>query len=79
MQAGDYIRFRYTGQKAKILTDYLDGSFKVILLTDQEEIIAFKEDIIAENEFRKIESSPIQKEKAEKKVKKLSTEEFFYS
>ena len=79
MQAGDYIRFRYTGQKAKILTDYLDGSFKVILLTDQEEIIAFKEDIIPENDFRKIESSPMQKEKAENKIKKLSTEEMFYS
>ncbi len=79
MQVGDLIRFRYTGIKAKITEDYLDGSYSVWLIDDREESIAFADDIVLEKDFRSIEKSPLAKEKPKEKIKKLSTEEMFYS
>jgi hypothetical protein len=78
-QTGDPIRFRYTGARARILTDYLDGSYKVLLLQDNEEIIAFRDDIIPEKDFKAVEKSAVEKEIGEQKLKKLSTEDLFYS
>ena len=78
-QNGDIIRFRYTGARAKILADYLDGSYKVLLLQDNDEIIAFRDDIISEKDFKGVEKSSVEKEIGEQKLKKLSTEELFYS
>jgi hypothetical protein len=79
MQVNDFIRFRFTGEKGKILKDFLDGSFKVLLLKDNEDIIAFKEDILLEKDFKGIEKSQPLSEKGDKKIKKLSTEEMFFS
>lgn len=79
MYTGDFIRFRYTGDRGQILSDFLDGSFKVLLISDREEIIAFRDDIVPERDFKGIEKSSIQKEMGEQKLKKLSTEELFYS
>jgi DNA-nicking Smr family endonuclease len=78
-QIGELIRFRYTGTRAKILADYLDGSYKVLLLPDNDEIIAFRDDIILEKDYRGIEKSAIEKEIGAQKLKTLSTEELFYS
>jgi len=78
-QNGDFIRFRYTGAKAKILADYLDGSFKVLLLHDNDEIIAFRDDIVLEKNFKGIEKSAIEQEIGAKKLKVPSTEDLFYS
>ena len=78
-QTGDNIRFRYTGARARILADYLDGSYKVLLLQDNDEIIAFRDDIVLEKNFKGVEKSSIVKEIGEQKLKKLSTEELFYS
>ncbi len=78
-QNGDYIIFRYTGAKAKILADYLDGSFKVLLLHDNDEIIAFRDDIILQKDFKGIEKSAIEQEIGAKKLKVPSTEDLFYS
>jgi len=62
MKAGDIICFRYTGQRAEILEDYLDGSYAVWFLDDNEESIAFHDDIVLEAYFTGIESSSQQKE-----------------
>lgn len=78
-QIGELIRFRYTGTRAKILADYLDGSYKVLLLPDNDEIIAFRDDIILEKDYKGIEKSAIEKEIGAQKLKTLSTEELFYS
>ena len=79
MQVGDFIRFKYTGSKGKILIDYLDGSFKVLLIADNDDSIAFREDIVLEKDFKGIEKSPIVKNQGVQKLKQLSTEEMFYS
>jgi len=79
MQPGDYIRFRYTATRGKILIDYLDGSYKVLLIADNDDSIAFHDDIVLEKDFKGIERSPMSKEKAAPKPKILSTEEMFYS
>jgi hypothetical protein len=79
MQVNDLIRFKYTGSRGKILIDYLDGSFKVLLIADNEDSIAFREDIVLEKDFKGIEKSPIVKNQGVQKLKQLSTEEMFYS
>jgi hypothetical protein len=79
MQVNDYIRFRYTGEKGKILKDFLDGSYKVLLLKDNEDIIAFQDDMVLEKNFKGIEKSQAIAEKGDKKIKKLSTEEMFFT
>jgi hypothetical protein len=78
-QTGELIRFRYTGARARILNDYLDGSYKVQLLDDREEIIAFRDDIVLEKDFKGIEKSAIEKEVGAQKLKMPSTEALFYS
>lgn len=75
---GDKIRFRYTGVVAEILEDYLDGSYAVWIPSDQEESVAFAEDIVLERNFNKIEVSDQQKQ-LKKPLKGPSTEELFYS
>lgn len=79
MKAGDIIRFRYTGARAEILEDYLDGSYAVWLLDDDEESIAFHDDFVPEAEFTGIENSPLAKKLNKPTYKKLSTEEMFFS
>lgn len=75
---GDFIRFKYTGDRAEILEDYMDGSYRVWLESDQDESIAFADDIVLEANFKGIEQSSFFKAKP-KKEKTLSTEEMFYS
>jgi hypothetical protein len=79
---GDIIRFRYTGMRAEILEDHLDGSYS-ILDDDGEETIAFVEDIVLAQNFEQIELSEVQKnvqkKKKPKKEKHLTTEEMFYT
>lgn len=83
MQVGDIVRFRYTGARAEILKDYLDGSFAVWIFDDREESVAFSDDIVPDSQFRGVEESQQAKEKGKKKkiqeIKKLSTEEMFLS
>ena len=57
---GDKIRLRYTGMRAEIVEDHLDGSY-TILDDEDEETIAFVEDIVLADHFEHIEVSEIQK------------------
>ncbi len=77
-QIGDKIRFRYTGDRATILKDNLDGSYMVTLEADDDEIVAFADDIILADKYKSTEQSSYMKQH-EKKPKGLSTEEMFYS
>ena len=43
---GDNIRFKYTGMAAEILSDHMDGSYTVWLEDEDEESIAFADDIV---------------------------------
>jgi hypothetical protein len=82
MKVGDIIRFRYTGVRAEITTDYMDGSFAVWLFDDREESIAFDDDIVLDSAFKGVEQSALSKERNKKKPKvekKMSTEEMFFS
>ncbi|MCP4439883.1 MAG: Smr/MutS family protein [Aureispira sp.] len=82
-QSGDRVRFRYTGDFAEIIEDHLDGSYTVWLEADREESIAFYDDIVPEANFSGVEQSEFikkhKKKKPQKPVKKLSTEEMFYT
>lgn len=79
---GDIVKFRYTGLRAEILEDLLDGSYAV-LDDDGEETIAFVEDIVLAQNFEHIEMSEVQKtikkKKKPKKERTLTTEEMFYT
>lgn len=79
---GDKIRLRYTGMRAEIVEDHLDGSY-TILDDEDEETIAFVEDIVLADHFEHIEVSEVQKSVKKKtktpKLQKLSTEEMFFS
>lgn len=75
---GDFVRFKYTGMLAEILKDQLDGSYTVWLDEDDEEGIAFEDDIVLASEFKQVEES-IQQKSLKKAPKPLSTEEMFYS
>lgn len=76
-KVGDRIRFRYTGEAARIIKDFGDNSYRVEVFSGTEdERIAFAEDILPEAEFRAVEESPTQKEMRKKKGP--STEELFY-
>ncbi len=82
-QIGDTIRMRYTGLFAEIVEDHLDGSY-TILDEDDDEIIAFVDDIVLSQDFQKVEVSEIQKKLKKKPKKKaaaakLSTEEMFFT
>jgi len=76
-EVGDIIRFRYTGVKGEIVEDHTDGTYTVLDI-DDEETIAFADDIILDEAFKQVEQSEIQ-QKMQKKPKGLSTEEMFYS
>jgi hypothetical protein len=77
-EIGDIVRFKYTGFAAEIIEDYNDGSYAVWLEEDNEESIAFDDDIVLDKDFKKIEES--EQQKTQKKAPKgLSTEELFYS
>jgi len=82
-ELGTIVRFKYTGARAEILEDHMDGSFSVWLLEDDEEIIAFEEDIVPDHAFRGVEQSELQKQLAQKKPPKppkprMSTEELYF-
>lgn len=69
----DLIRFRYTGVQALIIGENDSGIYDVILLPEQEEAIAFEEDIVHEKAFNGIEPSPFDKKALP------STEAIFYA
>lgn len=75
-QIDDQIRFRYTGDSARITRDNLDGSYMVWSYDISEEIVAFEDDIILSRDFRQIELSNIRAR--HEKIKRLSTEDVFY-
>lgn len=75
---GDFVRFKYTGLLAEIITDHRDDSYTVWLDEDNEEGIAFEDDIILASEFKQVEES-VQQKALKKAPKPLSTEELFYS
>ena len=76
-QAGDKIVFRYTGLEAEIIESFQDGSYQVWILEDNEEGLAFEDDIVLKSKFSHIEQSEVQKQR--KKKKKLpSTEEIYF-
>jgi len=75
---GDIVRFKYTGLAAEIIEDYNDGSYAVWLEDDNEESVAFADDIVLDKDFKAVEES--EQQKTQKKAPKgLSTEELFYS
>ena len=81
-EIGSHIIFRYTGLEAEILEDHQDGSYTVWLVDDEEESIAFEDDIVLAKDFSGIQQSEQQKELPQKTSKKstaLSTEDLFFS
>lgn len=79
MQKGDFIRFRYTGDRGKITGLRADGTFDVLLLDDDIESLAWPEDIVLESDFKRIEESEEQKSSSKKKKpRQLSTEEQYF-
>ena len=82
-EIGTLVRFKYTGARAEILEDYRDGSYAVWLLEEEEESVAFEEDIVSEAAFKGVEQSEQQKQQAKKKPPRpprpqLSTEELYF-
>ncbi|BDS15129.1 Smr/MutS family protein [Aureispira anguillae] len=77
-EIGAKIRFKYTGMEAEIVEDHMDGSYTVWLEKDEEESIAFVDDIVLAKDFGGIEQSEQQKT-LQKAPKGPSTEELFYS
>ncbi|MFK7796613.1 MAG: Smr/MutS family protein [Aureispira sp.] len=81
-EIGSRIIFKYTGLEAEILEDHQDGSYTVWLMDDEEEGIAFDDDIVLAKDFSGIQQSELQKEipkKASKKNSGPSTEDLFFS
>lgn len=79
-EIGAKIRFKYTGMLAEIIENHQDGSYTVWLEEEQEDSIAFEDDIVLDRDFKSIEQSEQQKTiKKKKKIKGPSTEELFYS
>ena len=77
-EIGAKIRFKYTGMLAEIIENHQDGSYTVWLDEEQEDSIAFEDDIVLDKDFKAIEQSEQQKA-LKKKVKGPSTEDLFYS
>ncbi len=75
-QVNDQIRFRYTGDAARITRDNLDGSYMAWSYDIDGEIVAFEDDIILSRDFRQAELSNIRAR--HEKIKRLSTEDVFY-
>lgn len=79
-EIGTKIRFKYTGMLAEIVENHQDGSYTVWLEEEQEDSIAFEDDIVLDRDFKSIEQSEQQKTlKKKKKIKGPSTEDLFYS
>lgn len=81
-EIGSRIIFKYTGLEAEILEDHQDGSYTVWLMDDEEEGIAFDDDIVLAKDFSGIQQSALQKElpkKASQKNAGPSTEDLFFS
>lgn len=77
-EIGAKIRFKYTGMLAEIVENHQDGSYTVWLEDEDEDSIAFAEDIVLDQNFKSIEQSEQQKA-VKKKPKGPSTEDLFYS
>lgn len=77
-EIGAKIRFKYTGMLAEIVENHQDGSYTVWLEEEDEDSIAFAEDIVLDRDFKSIEQSEQQKA-VKKKSKGPSTEDLFYS
>lgn len=80
MKVGDKIRFRYTGTYGEIVEDFLDGSYRVYDPVDDEDMIAFAEDIVPAADFKGVEQSALAKQSGKKsKAPKLpGTDEIFF-
>jgi len=79
-EIGAKIRFKYTGMLAEIVENHQDGSYTVWLEEEQEDSVAFEDDIVLDRDFKSIEQSEQQKTlKKKKKIKGPSTEDLFYS
>lgn len=77
-EIGAVIRFKYTGDRASILKDNLDGSFMVRLEKDGDEIVAFADDILLAHLYKGTEQSEYMQRHAQKS-RPLTTEELFFS
>lgn len=79
-EIGAKIRFKYTGMLAEIIDNHQDGSYTVWLEDEQDDGIAFEDDIVLDRNFKSIVQSEQQKTiKKKKKIKGPSTEDLFYS
>jgi hypothetical protein len=81
-EIGSRIVFKYTGLEAEILEDHQDGSYTVWLINDEEEGIAFDDDIVLAKDFSGVQQSEQQKELPQKAAKKStgpSTADLFFS
>lgn len=77
-EIGDLIRFKYTGVEAEIVEDHMDGSYTVWIEADDDESVAFVDDIVLAKDFKQIEISA-QRKAVKKKTKGPSTEDLFFS
>lgn len=75
-EVGNDVRFRHTGDSARITKDFHDGSFMVWCYDTSEEIVAFADDIILAKDFKIDELQRLRHKLQDNK--KLSTEEVFY-
>lgn len=73
-KVGDWIRFIYTGAAAEILEVHTEGRYTVWLEEDDEEIVAFQDDFVLEEEFKGVQAS-----KNLSQTKKQTTESLFFS
>jgi hypothetical protein len=79
-EIGAKIRFKYTGMLAEIIENHQDGSYTVWLEDEQDDSIAFEDDIVLDKDFKSIVQSEQQKTiKKKKRIKGPSTEDLFYS
>jgi|GEM_PF-3225880 len=77
-EIGAIVVFKYTGIEAEIVEDHMDGSYTVWIAEDNDDSIAFADDIILKKDFKQIEVSNQQKE-LKKPPKAPSTESLFFS
>lgn len=77
-EIGVKIRFKYTGLEAEIVEDHMDGSYTVWFEKEDEESIAFADDIVLAKHFKGVQESEQQKQ-LKKAPKQPSTEALFYS
>jgi hypothetical protein len=75
-EIGNDVRFKHTGDSARITKDFHDGSFMVWCYDTSEEIVAFADDIVLAKDF-KIDELQRLRHKLQNN-KKLSTEEVFF-